>query len=323
MPVLQRARNAAKYLLGMDRANRYFKVYPDDTFLISYPRSGSTWSRFLVANLVYPQETVSFASLDRLVPATAAVSRRALARVRRPRIIKCHNYFDHRYRNVIYIVRDPRDVVLSEYRLALKRSGIPDCYPLEEYVARFVRGEVNEYSSWRENVGTWLAARTNTDRFLLLRYEDMVQRPISELARIANFLGIDAALDRLACAVQRSSADRMRAFEREEGDVWIVTKGHRKDVPFVGEAKAGGWRSRLPEICVSQIESAWGTLIETLGYELTTRKSANLGSARHNSNGSRDTTLVGAGIGHAPLTHFKGGVLEAGSNLPLYRDKPE
>ncbi len=258
----------AKYVFGLDRANRNFEVYPDDTFVISYPRSGSTWTRFLVANLVWPDETVTFANLDRLLPATAAVSSRTLKRVPRPRIIKCHNYFDHRYQNVIYVVRDPRDVVLSEYRFVLKGRAIPDGYPMELFVNRFIKGEVNEYSSWKESVGSWLATRRDSKRFLLLRYEDMVEHTVRELGKIAAFLGIDATPDRLSQAVERSSADNMRALEKAQSDIWIVTKGKRKDIPFVGKAKAGGWRSALPEDCVREIENAWGPLMATLGYEL-------------------------------------------------------
>jgi len=266
----------AKYLLGLDRANRNFVVYPDDTFVVSYPRSGSTWTRFLVANLVWPDETVTFANLDQLVPATAAVSSRALGRIPRPRIIKCHNYFDHRYQNIIYIVRDPRDVVLSEYRFSLKTRAIPDGYPMEQFAARFIRGEVNEYSSWKESVGTWLAARGDSERFLLLRYEDMIEHTARELGKIATFLKIEATPERLSQAAERSSVDRMRALEKAQSDVWIVTKGQRKDVPFVGKAKSGVWKSALPEACVAQIENAWGPLMVTLGYELA----SGIGSSR-------------------------------------------
>src|SRR5262245_31861081 len=234
-------RFAVKYLVGLDKANRYFNVYPDDTFVISYPRSGSTWSRFLVANLVHPEATITFANLDQFVPATASVSRHRLKQVPRPRIIKCHNYFDHRYQNVIYIVRDPRDVVLSEYRFLLKKMLIADGYPMELFVRRFLRGEVNEYSSWKENVGSWTAARGGSDRFLLLRYEDMVAQTAVELGRIARFLGIDATSEDLTRAVTRSSADHMRLLERTQGNLWIVTKGSRRDVPFVGNAQAGQW----------------------------------------------------------------------------------
>jgi len=272
--MLPSLRLAAKYLLGLDKANRYFGVYPDDTFLISYPRSGSTWSRFLVANLLHPEKTITFANLDQLVPATASVSRRRLEQIPRPRMIKCHNYFDHRYCKVIYIVRDPRDVVLSEYRFLLKKRLIPDGYPIELFVQRFLRGEVNEYSSWKENVGSWTAARGGSDGFLLLRYEDLVARTEDEVGRIARFLGVQASADELSSAVARSSADRMRTLENVQGDLWVVTKGSRKDVPFVGEARAGQWQSSLSQESVAAIERAWGALMVELGYALATKPSS-------------------------------------------------
>jgi hypothetical protein len=68
-----------KYLLGTDKAERNFRVYPDDTFLVSYPRSGNTWTRFLIANLAYPHESVSFLNIERLIPDTASQSNRAQA----------------------------------------------------------------------------------------------------------------------------------------------------------------------------------------------------------------------------------------------------
>src|ERR1700752_3256978 len=104
-----------KYLLGTDKANRNFRVYADDTMVVSYPRSGNTWTRFLVANLLHPNEEVTFANIERLIPDTSSISNRALKRIARPRVIKSHEYFDHRYPKTIYIVPDPRDVALSYY----------------------------------------------------------------------------------------------------------------------------------------------------------------------------------------------------------------
>jgi len=266
-------KTATAYFLGTDKANRYFSVFPDDTFVVSYPRSGSTWSRFLIANLANPLADVTFENIDRFVPATASVSRRTLGRIPRPRIIKCHNYFDHRYNRVIYIVRDPRDVALSEYRFLLKRRTIPDHYPIERFVNSFIEGDVNNYCSWRESVGTWMAARSGSEQFLLLRYEDMVSDTIGELGRMAKFLKINATPERIQRAVERSSADRMRALEQSESDVWVVTKGFRKDVPFVGDAKSGQWKTSLPPSCVSLIEEAWGPIMQEIGYNRTTSQS--------------------------------------------------
>ena len=53
-----------KYLSGRDIADRNVAVYADDTFLVSYPRSGNTWTRFLIANLLHPEVEVGFANID-------------------------------------------------------------------------------------------------------------------------------------------------------------------------------------------------------------------------------------------------------------------
>lgn len=272
--MLYGAKLIVQTLLGTDQVGRNFGVYPDDTFIISYPRSGSTWTRFLVANLAHPEETVTFANLDRILPATAVASRRQLKKASRPRILKSHNYYDHRYQRVVYVVRDPRDVVLSEYRFNLKGRGIEDGYPIEQFVARFVNGEIGDYGSWKENVASWIATRGDSSDFLLLRYEDMVTDTAKEVAKVAAFLGINASPERIASAVEKSSADKMRAMEKKESETWVVTRGRRKDIPFVGAATAGGWKSKLPETCVAQIESAWGPLMRWLGYELVNNAAA-------------------------------------------------
>jgi Sulfotransferase domain len=265
-------KTVVKYFLGTDRAERDFAVYPDDTFVVSYPRSGNTWTRFLIANLVYPEKNVGFTNIEKLIPDTSSQSNRALKSTPRPRIIKSHEYFDHRYRKVIYIVRDPRDVALSYYDFQRKYMQIDDAYPLEQYVEDFVQGRLIsiDWGTWAENVSSWIYTRGKSTNFLLLRYEDMMKDTTRELTRIAQFFGIEAAPTRLQEVINRSSADRMRELEKLEADRWIATKNRRKDIPFVRVAKAGGWRTSLPVKSVEQIESAWGDLMITLGYEPVT-----------------------------------------------------
>jgi len=268
--MIQQLSYAVKYVLGKDIAGRNFFVYPDDTFLVSYPKSGSTWARFLVAALANPEETVSFLNIDRLLPSISSSSKRHLRNQLRPRLIKSHEYFDARYQNVIYVVRDPRDVVLSQYRFFLKRGVIDDGYALDRFVNRFLAGSLNDYGSWGENVGSWLAARQGAKRFLLLRYEDMLLETKKELMKVADFLGKQVSPEHVARCVEECSAERMRDLEKKQGDQWVTTKGKRKDIPFVGAAKAGGWRSGLSAEHIAQIESAWGHLMRHVGYETST-----------------------------------------------------
>lgn len=266
---------AIKYVLGKDIAGRNFFVHPDDTFLVSYPKSGSTWARFLVAALANPNETVSFLNIDRLLPSISSRSKRDLRSQPRPRLIKSHEYFDARYQNVIYVVRDPRDIVLSQYRFFLKRGAIDDGYALDRFVERFLAGSLNDYGSWGENVGSWLAARQGSKRFLLLRYEDMLRETGQELTRVADFLGLQVSQEHVQRCVEQGSAERMRELEKKQGAKWVTTKGDRTDIPFVGAAKAGGWKSALSPEHVAQIESAWGPLMQYLGYEISTQAIGN------------------------------------------------
>jgi hypothetical protein len=259
---------AVKRVLGLDLAGRNYTVYPDDTFLVSYPKSGNTWVRFLLANLIHPNETVGFANINRLLPAPGVLSKRFLKSLPRPRILKSHEPFDARFRKVIYLVRDPRDVAVSEYHFDLKKRYIAADMTLEQFIKPFLAGETSSYGSWWEHVASWVGTRHSNPRFLLARYEDLLADPISETAKIAEFLGIAADTERIKSAVERSSADRMRKLEKEDADKWTGTKNTRQEIPFVRSAKSGGWKESLPPRSVEEIEVAWSPLMNFLGYEL-------------------------------------------------------
>jgi hypothetical protein len=262
---------AAKYLLGKDVAGRNLRTYPDDTFIVSYPKSGNTWTRFLVASLIHCEEPMTFLKADRVIPTIDAQSRAFFKALPRPRVIKSHFPFDQNYQRVIYIVRDPKDVAVSQYHYQIKRKVLQDGHPMEEWIPRFVAGETCPYGSWGENVGSWLAARQNHSGFLLLRYEDMIRHTDVELIKIANFLGIDPAPQRIQWAIEQSTADRMRKLEQQEAGKWDSTKDTRKDKFFVRSAKSGEGKATLPDQCIEQIESAWGPLMRWLGYETSSK----------------------------------------------------
>ncbi len=265
----------ARVVTKRQPAARGLTVYPDDTFLVSFPRSGNTWTRFLVCNLINPDEPVNFARLESRIPEIYDVTDRVLRQFPRPRIIKSHESFDPRYKKVIYIVRDPRDVLVSYYEFQLKRLVITEDCGLEEFVPRFMDSEFEpKTGSWRDHVVSWTATRGGQKDFLLLRYEDMLADTHDAGTKIASFLGFDSSPERVARAVELSSVERMRKLEREQSGQWKETKKTRQDKPFVRKGTAGGWKSALPQSCVDQIESAWGDVMRSVGYELSTAKVA-------------------------------------------------
>lgn len=258
-----------KQALGLGHPGRSLDVYPDDVFIVSYPKSGNTWTRFLVANLTSPNEAADFSNINRLIPDPEAMSKNALRRSPRPRVIKSHQYFDPRYQKIIYIARDPRDVAVSQYHFHRKRLLIDDGYSLEKFVSRFVAGQTSVYGSWGEHAASWLCTRAGKPNFLLLRYEDMLQDATGELAKIASFLHRSVSQERLAQVVQMCNADSMRKLEKDQALRWSSTAETRQDVPFVREAKSGGWRQALSPAAVDEIENAWAPVMTWLGYEVS------------------------------------------------------
>lgn len=271
--ILRTLLEAGRVLTGRKPAGRALTVFPDDTFIISYPRSGNTWTRFLVGNLVYQDAPVTFANVESRIPEIYLFPDRVLRGMPRARLLKSHECFDPRYRKVIYIVRDPRDVAVSYYHYAIKLRRIEDGYEVEKFIRRFVTGEFDVQwswaASWSDHVLSWVSMRQGSENFLLLRYEDMLESPEEELAKVAKFLGIDASQERVVRAVQLSSADTMRQLEKRQAENWALTRNTRRDKPFIRGATAGRWRTELPPSSVGVIERAWGPTMERLGYKLS------------------------------------------------------
>jgi hypothetical protein len=266
-------KEASEILQGKKTAGRNLTVFPDDVFLVSYPRSGNTWTRFLIGNLVHRDEPVTFTNVESRIPEIYLFPDRVLRRLPRPRILKSHECFDPRYKKIIYIVRDPRDVAISYYHYALKKRWIAPNYSVEQFIPRFIAAEFDVRNmwaaSWSDHVRSWVSMRNGSDGFLLLRYEDMIENPEHELSRVASFLNFEATPERLARAVQLSSADQMRRLEKKGADQWQLTKNTRKDKPFVRTASSGDWRTSLNSDAVAEIERAWGRAMETFGYTLS------------------------------------------------------
>ena len=165
MSLINKLTYGVKHILGMDIAGHNLVAYPDDTFIVSYPKSGNTWTRFLIANLLQLDPPLTLLDMERLVPAVDGQTRGFFNAMPRPRVIRDHGPFNPQYKNIIYIVRDPRDVAVSAYNFVLKGATTRRSYPITTFVNEFVRGARSAVGSWGENVAGWLAARGNADFF--------------------------------------------------------------------------------------------------------------------------------------------------------------
>ena len=252
--------------LGYYPPGRQVCVFENDIFIVSYPKSGNTWLRFLVASLVSDPHRIDFTNIDRIIPDIYQHTERALQALKRPRIIKSHEYFDRRYGRVIYIVRDPRDVAVSYYYHHIKQRLIPEDLGFEGFLDRFLAGTLDAYGSWHEHVGSWIGARADRDDFLLLRYEDLSRSAEDELERVAEFLDLHVTKARLHRTVEQCSFEEMRRLERHQAHLTSTLRSSRQDIGFVRSAAVGGWQQEIAPALAARIVDRWGRTMAELNY---------------------------------------------------------
>jgi hypothetical protein len=110
------------YTLTKPECGQKLLATEQDYYLVSYPRSGNTWLRAMIAELLYGKSGESIKDIQYYVPDIhVATSKHRL--IPSPfRVFKSHDrllndaYFTPNYKKVIYLIRDPRDVVISHFR---------------------------------------------------------------------------------------------------------------------------------------------------------------------------------------------------------------
>lgn len=261
----RRLAQALKLARGKTVFYEQLRFHADDTFLASFPKSGNTWLRFIAAHLLHPEEPVDFSTIAWQVPDTHLAEAAELEGTPRPRVLKTHRHVERRMRRVVYLVRDPRDVCISLFHYSRKTGKLDSAQPVDVQLPVFARAFA-EADGWAEHVGGWLGARHGREGFLLLRYEDLLADAPAQIARLADFLGVQADWQR--CEDIAAATDRriMQKQEQRQGASWQGAAGTDQSIPFVRKGTAGGWRQELPAEAAELMERRWKREMARLGY---------------------------------------------------------
>ena len=189
-------------------------------WLASYPRSGNTWLRFLLGSYLLGAARDSLAMEGRIP--NLHRGNIGLAWAHDPALGKTHLVWDERHphrresRGCIYLIRHPKDVLLSNLNYAKLQGEVADD---RAFVLDFIR--CGGVPGWREDLGTWERhagswIESSSLPRLVVRYEAMKADPGAALARVLRFLGLQPDAERIAQAVRDSELPRLRELEIEE-----------------------------------------------------------------------------------------------------------
>ena len=274
-------------------------------FIASYPKSGNTWLRSIISSLVYNpkgkfvfddlvkvslfSKFSNFKNIDGLQYQSNGnldynwISNNWIKAQKKINAIKKEIVFykTHSVRGIInknfftdesvclgfiYIIRDPRDVVVS----LSKHMGININMAIEEMLSNTKRmtsvHKVNELvSTWKNNVDSWMQFR-GVPR-LVLKYEDMINDANSSIFQIADFLNkignlnLKTNKDFLKNVELSTSFKKLQLLEKNQkfGEATEHSKFFRKGI-------SGGWKQILTDKQVKQIEDKLSVPMKYLSY---------------------------------------------------------
>jgi hypothetical protein len=242
-----------------------------DIYLVSYPKSGNTWMRYLLTYAIWPEVAeIDLVEMASYIPSFGhQKDRDAMLDLNLPcnqlrhRIIKEHARYDasaqHYVKRAIYLVRDGRDAIVSYWHFCNQRDNTS--IPFSEFIELSAKPE-HSYGPWREHVLGWVNAPLETK--LILRYEDMLTDTFSCLRRALTFAEIDVSDSVIEKAVNRASFDSMKKLENTKG----FNVDHLVNVEFVRQGKSGKWGDTFKPGDLVRFNKFHGGSLKEVGYLL-------------------------------------------------------
>lgn len=178
---------------------------------------------------------------------------------------------------IIYIVRDGRDVLISErFRNFVEESKFltkedkriisdlrADSAPFSDgrrsiFTETFIRNVAKRWADDLQEINSE-GKRLYAENYISLRYEDMLAQPLAELSRLWKFLGVKKVVKTL----EKQLLTEMSSNPDEE---WQAKRG--EDIAsFLPKGQAGNWRRLFTEKDKALFKEAAGDALVKWGYE--------------------------------------------------------
>jgi len=240
-----------------------------DIHLVSYPKSGNTWMRYLLAYAIWPNvDEPDLCDMAALIPsfglehdAQVMLDLEAPCNQLKHRVIKQHFTYGDEARGLvnkaIYLCRDGRDAIVSYWHFCNQRDRTS--IPFSDFI-RLSAMPSHSYGPWQEHVYGWLNAPVDQ---LIIRYEDMQHDAKSELSKVLDFIEVNRTPEEIENAVSRASFRSMRSIEKKKG---LNLEG-LKNVNFVREGKIGSWQDTFSGNDIGLFNKYHGGPVPELGYK--------------------------------------------------------
>ncbi|XP_077524218.1 sulfotransferase 2A1-like [Amblyomma americanum] len=216
---------------GVVRSAMNYEPQDDDVIISSYPKSGTSWTQFIVAS-IFTSGNPAKTTLDFKLssPFIELMGVDAVLQMPRPGALTSHLPFDKRKHSTrakyIYIARNPYDCCVSFYHF-IKHFTPKDWQDVsfDSFLNLFLSGNL-PFGDYFDHLLSWYPHR-NDPNVLFLTYENLKEDTPYWVLRIADFLGekYGSALRKnealLNKVLDSCSPQNMKAVLTDPTRVWV------------------------------------------------------------------------------------------------------
>ncbi len=247
------------------RNTRAFKPRPDDIFIATYPKSGTTWMQNILYQLTSDGKT-DFSHINEIAPCFENTDA-DLEALPSPRILKTHLLYHMLPKNparCIYITRHCLDVSVSYYHHNQDLMGFRG--PFQKFYDAYLRGRVG-YGSWFRHLSEW-AKHKDKPNILFLRFEDLKDDLEGQIRKIIDFCNLDVKEEAMPGILERCSFQ----FMKENQDKFDLAKwrAHMLGLNFgnfIRKGEKAQWSKTLDEAQLNQYRKQFDTQLKGLGFD--------------------------------------------------------
>jgi len=251
----------------VDELRENYDTLPTDIYVVTYPKCGTQWA-LSVVNCLKTRKSMELGYEKRFFPWPEHIGLEKVNKLdKNGRMFKSHAPVDilpwrrlHPETKIIYVMRNPKDAVVSFHEHAIQPQRNNRTTPrefcdytgdLSNFFELFVNNKLPFGSYFEHVAGWWRFVAANPKQVLWVYYEDMQDNFEQEITRIATHCGLDHDPDLVQWVSKETSFSKLKEASENAGHF-------RKGI-------VGDWRNFLTKEQAEYLDARFEAELSPLG----------------------------------------------------------